>query len=150
MTAPPLVVERVVAAPAEMVFAAWTEPEVLRRWWAAGPDWNCALAEVDLREGGRYRLAMRGPSGEEHAVGGGFVEVARPRRLVYTWAWEGPSAGPESLVTVEFREAEGGATRVVVTHEGLAGRESRDRHRTGWQAVLGSLAGRGLPRDEPT
>ena len=46
------------AAP-EAVFDAWTNPEVLRRWWAAAPDWETPAAEVDLRPGGRYRLTMR-------------------------------------------------------------------------------------------
>ena len=46
------------AAPREKVFEAWTDPEVLRRWWAAAPTWDTPLAEVDLREGGSYRLSM--------------------------------------------------------------------------------------------
>ena len=61
---------------------------VLRRWWAAGPDWGTPLAEVDLRPGGRYRLSMREPGGAVHTVGGEYLEVRRPERLVYTWAWE--------------------------------------------------------------
>jgi uncharacterized protein YndB with AHSA1/START domain len=78
--------ERTFAAPREEVFRAWTEPEVLRRWWAAAPTWECPVAETDVRVGGRYRLTMRDPdSGKEHTVGGEYVAVESPQRLVYTW-----------------------------------------------------------------
>src|SRR3954464_7200682 len=103
----------------ERVFDAWTDPELLRRWWAAGETWDTPLAEVDLRPGGRYRLSMHDPdSGNVHTVGGEYTEVTRPDRLVYTWAWEGESDSGESLVTVEFVAA-GGGTEVVLTHTGL-------------------------------
>ena len=76
-------------APRERVFDAWTDPELLRRWWAAGPDWDTPEAEVDLRPGGRYRLSMRNPqSGDVHTVGGEYTEISRPARLAYTWQWE--------------------------------------------------------------
>ena len=81
--------ERRFEAAPEDVFDAWTNPEVLRRWWAAAPGWETPSAEVDLRAGGRYRLTMRDPeAGAEHTVGGEYVEVRRPDRLTYTWAWE--------------------------------------------------------------
>jgi uncharacterized protein YndB with AHSA1/START domain len=135
------------AAP-EAVFDAWTNPEVLRRWWAAAPGWETPSAEVDLRPGGRYRLAMRDPSADAtHTVGGEYIEVRRPDRLTYTWAWEpepgGPDMGPPSRVTVDF-VADGGGTRVEITHTGLAGDESRAQHEHGWNAVLDNLAKRVL------
>src|SRR3712207_302531 len=46
-------------APREQVFDAWTNPDVVRRWWSAFPNGDTPTAELDLREGGRYRLAMR-------------------------------------------------------------------------------------------
>jgi uncharacterized protein YndB with AHSA1/START domain len=138
--------ERRYDAPPEAVFDAWTNPEVLRRWWAAGPDWETARAEVDLRPGGRYRLTMRDPAaGAEHTVGGEYVEVRRPDRLTYTWAWEpepdGPDMGPPSTVTVDF-VADGGGTRVELLHSGLAGEQSRAHHEHGWHAVLDNLGNR--------
>src|SRR5215204_6352351 len=50
-------------APRERVFDAWTNPDVLRSWWAAGPDWKTPTAEVDARPGGSYRLSMEDPTG---------------------------------------------------------------------------------------
>jgi uncharacterized protein YndB with AHSA1/START domain len=135
--------ERSFNAPRERVFDAWTEPEVLRRWWAAGADWDTPHAEVDLREGGRYRLSMRNPeNGETHTVGGEYVEVSPPERLVYTWAWEGGDS-PESRVTVDFAE-DSGRTTVVVLHEGLPGDEARAMHEQGWVGCLENLRSRVL------
>ena len=81
-------VERSYDALPEEVFDAWTNPEVLRRWWAVHPEGTTPIAEVDLREGGRYRLSMEGPDGERHTVQGEYSEVDRPHRLVYSWRWE--------------------------------------------------------------
>jgi uncharacterized protein YndB with AHSA1/START domain len=134
--------ERSFAAAPEDVFDAWTNPEVLRRWWTRDAGVASPGCEVDLRVGGRYVLRMRDRSGELHIVGGEYREVDRPRRLVYTWRWEGDGGlhpGHVSVVTVEFR-ADGEATTVVLEHSGLASEESRTRHGAGWQAVLASLA----------
>ena len=130
-------------APRDDVFDAWTNPEVLRRWWAAAPTWATPLAEVDAREGGGYRLSMRTDTGEVHTVGGEFTEVRAPERLAYTWAWEeGPEAamaGSEStLVIVDFHE-DGDGTLVTLTHSGFADEETRGMHAQGWEAVLANL-----------
>jgi uncharacterized protein YndB with AHSA1/START domain len=138
--------ERRFAAPPDAVFDAWTNPEVLRRWWAAAPGWETPLAEVDLRAGGRYRLTMRDPgAGAEHTVGGEYIEVRRPERLTYTWAWEpepgAPAPGAPSRVTVEF-VADGDGTHVELTHSGLTTDESRAQHEHGWNACFDNLAQR--------
>ncbi len=79
-----LVVQRTIAATPEAVFDAWTTPAVLRRWFAAGPDWDTPVADVDLRPGGAFRIAMRNPqTGDVHAATGEYVEIDRPRRLVH-------------------------------------------------------------------
>jgi uncharacterized protein YndB with AHSA1/START domain len=137
--------ERTYEASAEEVFDAWTNPEVLRRWWAVTPEQSTPVADVDLRVGGVYRLAMENPDGTRHTVGGEYVEVSRPRRLVYTWAWEsedGGEAGADvSMVTVEFAE-DAGRTTVVLEHSQLASAESAERHEHGWNACLQMLAER--------
>lgn len=131
------------AAPREQVFEAWTNAEVLKRWWAAAPTWETPLAEVDAREGGSYRLSMRTDEGEVHTVRGEYKEVNPPERLAYTWSWEeGPEpamAGSESsLVVVEFLE-EGDGTLVKLTHSGFASEQIREMHAQGWEAVLANL-----------
>jgi uncharacterized protein YndB with AHSA1/START domain len=139
-----LSLEREFSAPPEKVFAAWTDPEVLRRWWAAGPAYTSPGCEVDLRVGGRYLLRMRDEDGNEHVVGGEFREIDPPARLVYTWQWVGedvPDPGHESLVAVEFVPA-GSGTLVRLDHSGLPSEESATRHGHGWNGVLDSLAAR--------
>ena len=133
-------VERTVQASPEAVFDAWTNPEVLRRWWATERSWATPVAEVDLREGGGYTLTMKPPAADPHTVRGTYRVIERPRRLVYTWAWEEADGrlGPESTVTVEFIP-DGARTRVVLVHEGLLSAESAGGHEHGWGGVLTSL-----------
>jgi uncharacterized protein YndB with AHSA1/START domain len=141
---PALRLERTFDAPAEAVFDAWTNPEVLKRWWAADPSWRTAAAEVDLRVGGRYMLSMEDAGGEElHTVRGEYSEVRRPERLVYSWAWEEADGrvGHASTVTVDFIE-QGQSTTVVLEHTGLASLESGNSHRSGWEGCLSNLAAR--------
>ena len=105
---------------------------------------------MDLRVGGRYVLRMRADDGRIYAVGGEYREVERPRRLVYTWCWEGtdgPEPGAVSLVTVEFHAQEGGTT-VVLEHSGLTTEQSRTGHESGWIGTLDNLARRIFDADE--
>ena len=131
------------AAPRERVFEAWTNPDVLKRWWAAAPTWDTPLAEVDAQEGGSYRLSMRTDAGEVHTVRGEYTDVRPPERLAYTWSWEeGPESAmegsEETLVVVQFLE-DGDGTLVKLTHSGFSGEQIRDMHVQGWEAVLANL-----------
>ncbi|MGH3071667.1 MAG: SRPBCC family protein [Gaiellaceae bacterium] len=141
-TPPPDVLRlvRTFDAPAQAVFAAWTSPEVLRRWWPAGADWDTPVAEVDVRVGGRLRLVMRSPGGEEFGGSGEFLEIAPPQRLVFSWAWDGHEGHEGTqVVEVEFREQEDGTTTVTLTNSGLRDDESRRSHREGWEASFDNL-----------
>jgi uncharacterized protein YndB with AHSA1/START domain len=140
--------EQTFSATREKVFAAWTHPEVLRRWWAAGPEWTSPWVEVDLRVGGSYRLGMTAPgSADTHVVAGEYLEVDPPERLVYTWRWESPGApggDAVTLVTVAFHDAGAAGTTVVLTHSGFPDAASHDRHGAGWRACLANLDNRVL------
>src|SRR5262249_3071044 len=93
--------------------------------------------ETDPRVGGRYRVVMRSPGGEEHDVSGEFREGVASRKLVFTWAWRS-TPERQSLVTVEF-VAEGAATTLTITHEQFADEATRDRHHHGWSGSLDKL-----------
>ena len=138
--------ERTFDASPEQVFDAWTNPKVLKRWWAPGPDWESPLVEVDLRVGGRYRLATRNPeSGQVHTVAGEYTEIDRPNRLSYSWGWENePRSDHVSKVTVDFLAADG-RTTVVLTHEDLESDKSYGFHAFGWTEVMKSLERRIFP-----
>lgn len=131
------------AAPRDRVFDAWTNPDVLRRWWRASESWETPLAEVDVREGGSYRLSMKTDEGEIHTVFGEYREVTPPERLAFTWSWEegpGPAMGgsENTLVVVEFEE-DGDGTLVKLTHSGFASEELKGMHTQGWEGVLDTL-----------
>jgi uncharacterized protein YndB with AHSA1/START domain len=133
-------IERNFSAPVRAVFDAWTSPEVLRRWWQAGSDWETPVAELDPRVGGKLRIVMRSPDGEEFGGRGEYVEVSPPERLVFTWTWDGQE-GEEGaqLVEVEFSERDDGTTTVVLTNRGLGDEESKRSHREGWQSSFDNL-----------
>lgn len=132
-----LVVRRRIEATVERVFAAWTEPDQLKRWW--GPaQVTCTDAQVDLRPGGRYRIANRFPDGRVVWIAGAFETVEPPRRLVYSWSIEGDVRAPER-VTVRFK-ARGSATEVIVTHDRIPDAAMRDQHAEGWAGCLDGLA----------
>jgi uncharacterized protein YndB with AHSA1/START domain len=134
---PSLTIKRTFPATPDRCFRAWTDPQALKQWFSP-PQNEIILAETDPRVGGRYRLVMRAPSGEEHDVGGVFREVVTNRRLVFTWAWR-TTPERQSLVTVEFAP-DGAATALTLTHEQFADEEARDRHRGGWNGALDKLA----------
>ena len=130
-------IERTFNAPASRVFAAWTNAEVLRRWWHAEHDWETPIAEVDARIGGRIRLAMRNPAdGSEYAGRGEYTLLDPPRRLAFTWAWENEPAARQ-LIELEFVD-DGDRTTVVMTHTGLPAAEIGD-YREGWQNSFDNL-----------
>ena len=120
------------AAPAK-VYAAWTDPEKVKRWMGPG-EIKTLRAENDVRVGGRYRIVMLTPSGEEHDVGGVYREVIANEKLVYTWAWKS-TPERESLVTVTFK-ADNGGTIFTLTHEQFFDEATRDHHNGGWTGAL--------------
>lgn len=90
---------RLKAAP-DKVFAAWTNPTLLVRWFgpAAAPQ-DRVRADMDVRVGGRYRIRFDGADGQPRQVGGVYREIDPPRRLVFSWAWD-TTPERQSLVTV--------------------------------------------------
>lgn len=132
---------RRIQAPRARVFRAWTNPEVIPRWWIPFDGYSVPAAEVDLRAGGAYRITMQSPGGDVFALRGVYREVRPPERLVYTWRWDGTRDADEigeTVVTVEFKDL-GDTTEVVLTHAGFPGTELRARHETGWNGVLEHL-----------
>jgi uncharacterized protein YndB with AHSA1/START domain len=140
MTEPPnyeLRIERTFDASAEQVFDAWTSEEVLRRWFHSVQGWDTPIAEVDLRVGGRIRLAMREPDGTEHSMGGEFTQIDRPRRLAMTWTFD-DWPEKQQMVELEFTEHDA-RTTVVLINSGIATEQQRDSQQGGWKGCLDSL-----------
>ena len=133
---PSLTLKRRLKASPAKVFAAFTDPEKIKRWMGPGEIVTVA-AESDARAGGRYRIAMRSPDGGEHDVGGAYREVIANEKLVFTWAWK-TAPEQESLVTVLFKP-DGDGTLLTLTHEQFADADSRDRHQHGWNGAFDKL-----------
>jgi uncharacterized protein YndB with AHSA1/START domain len=137
-TAEPIRLERVIHAPREDVFEAWTDPARLRTWWGP-PGVPVLRLDGELKPGGAYLIAMSEPTGGERVLEWSFREIDPPRRLVYGWRWL-QGSGDDSLVTVEFADL-GDRTRVVVEHTGLPDEHSRAIHESGWIGCLDNFAG---------
>ena len=142
-----LILKRVLNAPPELAFRAWTSPEHIQEWMRPEPGMVIPQAIMDLRVGGKYRIQMKKPDGEFFTAAGEFREVNAPERLVYTWDWEKDGSGTEfgelegktSLITVEFLKRDEG-TEMVLTHTRLATAEARDNHARGWGRILEGFA----------
>jgi len=125
-----LVLTRIINAPREKVFRAWTDPQLLKQWFAPAP-WTTPVAELDVRPGGANLIVMRGPDGNEFPNRGVYLEVVKNERLVftdaYTKAWE-PSDKPFMTVTLTF-EDQGGKTKYTarVRHWTVADREAHEK-----------------------
>ena len=133
-----LVITRTFNAPVERVYAAWTDAEQIKRWFAPG-DMSVPEAEADARQGGRYRVQMSeaGSDCEFHTAGGVYREVVPNRRLVFTWQWQGSDL--ETLVTLEFKPVSANETELTLCHEGFDSEDTREKHGQGWDGCLAKL-----------
>jgi len=134
---PTVQLRRRVKATAEQIFDLWTKPDLMIRWMSPYPGAVHCKASCDLRPGGAFSLVM---SSEESSreVSGTYVEVDRPRKLVFTWI--GPlTNNVNTLVTVELYPS-GDETDLVLTHERLPTRAIFDGHTRGWGNILDHLA----------
>jgi uncharacterized protein YndB with AHSA1/START domain len=116
-----IVIERTFNGPAQIVFDAWTRPELVERWWAPQSRGVAVVAcTADVRVGGAYRYHLRHRNGE-FAFGGEYLEVTPPTRLVYTQVYEPTASGPAegdvaTTNTVTFTERDGRTHVVAHTH----------------------------------
>ena len=131
-----LTLHRVIDAPIKTVYAAWTDPLVMKRWLAPG---NAVVvrAVADCTVGGEFLIEFRGADGRRWLTRGVYREVVPRRRLVHTWCWEGSNV--ETLLTVEFEPESPGRTRLTLTHARFALDEARDEHERSWIGCLAKL-----------
>jgi uncharacterized protein YndB with AHSA1/START domain len=133
-------ITRAFAAPRDLVFELWSKPEHLKRWM--GPEgFDCPVAEVDFRVGGRYRGLIRSEEYGDSWYSGVYREIEPHERLVFTFTWNntGPSAGRETLVTITFEEA-AGRTLMTFHQAPFADLGARDRHVGGWTSAFDKIA----------
>ena len=120
-----IVVTRVFDAPRRLVFEAYTQPELIKRW-LLGPDgWSMPVCEIDLRTGGKYRYVWRSDSdGREMGMGGVYREVVAPERIVVTEIFDEAWYPGEAVDTIVLVEREGRTTMTQTIQ--YNSRETRD------------------------
>jgi len=141
-----LVITRDIAVPRDKLYRCWTEPALIKQWFAPKP-WTTPHAETDVRAGGASLMVMRGPDGQEFPNHGVYLEVVPNERIVvtdaYTSAWE-PSAKPFMTVILTFEDLGGGKTRYTARarHWTEADRESHEKmgFTEGWGLCTNQLA----------
>jgi len=107
-----ILITREFDAPKELVYKAWTTPELVMRWWS-GRRGAMRIAEIDLRVGGAWRYVMDAEAGHEVAFHGEFREIVPNERLVNTEIYEGAPGSPPAIVTTTFTEVDGRAARAA-------------------------------------
>ncbi|MBX9907350.1 MAG: SRPBCC family protein [Beijerinckiaceae bacterium] len=140
-----LVLTRLIDAPRRTLFRCWTEPELLKQWFAPLP-YTITHAELDVRPGGTSMITMRSPDGEDMPLPGVYLEVVQDEKLVttdaYTSAWV-PSEKPFMTAIVTFTD-EGGKTRYTARarHWSAEDREAHEKmgFHEGWGQCADQLA----------
>jgi uncharacterized protein YndB with AHSA1/START domain len=131
-------ITRSFAAPRDAVFAAWIDPELLKRWFASPtPEHAMIEAEFDVRVGGRYRFGVLCPYNRVFYERGRYHEIDAPERLVLTVDWEHIKM-EETLLTVDFHERPDG-TEVVICESGMPSQNMLNSVTWAWHGCLDRL-----------
>ena len=139
-----LIIERTVEVAPERVWRAWTEPELVKQWFAPAP-WQLVECEIDLCPGGAFRTKMESPDGETFDGAGCYLDVVEPERLVWTDALEPgfrPAPAPFFTVILTIEPYDVGTRYVVRALH--ADPEQRRKHEEmgfhqGWGTCLDQL-----------
>ncbi len=135
MARSPLVFERILPAPPEVVFHHWSDPASLSVWMRPEPSMDAAKVEVDFRVGGRFRIVMSGE--QEYVQHGEYLEIDPGKRIVFSWISEWmPPGEQETLVSVSLSPVGDEETRLLLVHESLPDSDSYDGHEGGWNHIL--------------
>ena len=139
MSRAPLVIERILPAPPDVVFSHWSEPESLRLWMKPAEGMSDARVRLDFRVGGEFEIVMQGE--QAYRQHGRYLAIDLDRRIEMEWIsdWM-PEGERETKLTVTFEPVEGEQTRLVLSHEQLPETDSYAGHSDGWARILSTLA----------
>ena len=149
MTAPTtnndLVLTRDIHVPRDKLYRAWTEPALMKQWFAPKP-WTIAHVQTDLRSGGASNITMRSPEGQDHPMSGIYLEVVKNEKIVFTDAYTAgwtPSDKPFFTAIVTFEDLGGGKTKytAVARHWRAEDREAHEKmgFHEGWGQCANQL-----------
>ncbi len=109
-----ILITRSFAAPRALVFDAMSKPEMMKQWFHGPPGWTLTTCDIDLRIGGSYRWVWTNDKGHEMGMGGNYLEVVPPERIVSTEKFDDAWYPGEAVVTIELDE-ENNTTRMNMT-----------------------------------
>lgn len=139
----PILVECFFAQPPTAVFEAWTDPEIIMKWFGPRPN-TLVSATIDLRLGGRYRFVKSQDDKTSTGFAGEYLVIEPNHRLVFTWAQFACHADgreeitPHSKVEIDFVATEGG-TELRLSHSALPSDDARKGFAGGWERAFGNL-----------
>lgn len=117
-------IQRRFDASKQVLFDAWTRPEITKKWLHGSDDHTLEVFDIDLRPGGKLRYVWRGEDGSTMGVSGEFKEVSPPDRIVHTELFDEDWTGGETLVTIEFEQHDDHATITMTIR--YSSKEARD------------------------
>ncbi|MES0489745.1 MAG: SRPBCC domain-containing protein [Leptospirales bacterium] len=132
------IVDKTIPIAIEKVYDAWLNPESLKSWF--GPPGHVVTnAELDIRIGGFYTIAMRSPENQTYTLTGKFIEIIPIKKLVYTWRWDQSELGDyDTEVSVDFISISN-STRIVIHHQKFRTAEHCEGHKVGWEGSIERL-----------
>jgi len=133
-----LVIERQFAASCEKIYEAWTNPQVLQKWW--GPvGVTIPELELDVREGGQWTTTFHSDQMGHRTVSGKYLTLDPPNRLLFTWGWViDDERGHETEVEILLKPS-GDGTHMTLTQKTFTEVENRDNHNHGWTSSFEKL-----------
>ena len=137
-----LVLTRVMDVPREKLFRAWTEPALMKQWFAPKP-WTISHVETDPRAGGASRFTMRSPDGQDYPNDGVYLEVVKNEKIVFTDAYTAgwaPSAKPFFTAIVTFEDLGGGKTKYTATARHWRAEDREAHEKMGFHEGWGQCA----------
>lgn len=117
-----ITMHRTFNAPRELVFRAFSDPELVAKWWGQR-DSTTIVETYDFRAGGSWRMIQKSPDGQEYAFRGQFLEIVPPSRIVQTFEFE-PMPGHISTDAMTLTEVDGG-TKITIDSTFMS-KEDRD------------------------
>lgn len=130
-----LYLERIFAAPPQLVFDMWAKGEHMTTW--LGPlNARCVAADLDFRVGGRWSAHIEMETHGLRVMAGRYLEIEPGHRIVKTFQWKNGEGDPETVITLGFHDLGDGRTRQTFHQTPFANVARRDRHVEGWSACF--------------
>ncbi len=140
-----VIITKVISASIEKVWDAWTNPESMKQWLSPEGMTNPEVTN-NFETGGKYRIVMEGrnmPNPSHNglmAVGGKYLEIEKPHRLVFSWLWENaPAETHTTKIMLLFKEISSDKTELTLIHTDFADDNMRYEHNMGWNSTFNKL-----------